>query len=193
MLNGFKSLAAALLLGGCGTQAPEAPPLAGARIGGPFTLVAEDGRTVTDKDYAGKYRLIYFGYSFCPDVCPVDVQKLMQGYKAFEASDAAAAKRLQPLFITVDPERDTPEILTEFTAAFHPRLIGLTGSAEQIAAAAKTFAVAYSKGEAKTPGAYLVDHSRVAMLFAPDGAPIAIVSHDGSTQEIAAEFAKWVK
>jgi protein SCO1/2 len=193
MLNGLKWLLAAGLLAGCGTSAPEAPPLAGARIGGPFAAMAEDGRSVTDKDFAGKYRLVYFGYSYCPDVCPVDVRNLMLGLKAFENADAAAAAQLQPLFFTVDPERDTPKVLAEFTDAFHPRLIGLTGSPEQVAATAKTFAVAYQKGEAKTPGAYLVDHSRIAMLFGKNGEPIAIVSHDAKPEQIAEELAKWVK
>ncbi len=193
MLNSLKSVAAALLLASCGAQAPEAPPLAGARIGGPFTAIAEDGRPVTDKNFAGKYSLVYFGYSFCPDVCPVDVRNLMAGLKAFEKSDPAAAAKLQPLFFTVDPERDTPAKLTEFTNAFHPRLIGLTGTPEQVAATAKTFAVAYQKGEATTPGFYLVDHSRVAMLFGKNGEPIAIVPHDGTPEAIATEFAKWVK
>lgn len=193
MLNVWTWLGAALLLAGCGAGEPEAPPLAGAKIGGPFTLVAEDGRTVSDKDFAGKYRLVYFGYSFCPDVCPVDVRNLMLGLKAFEAEDATAARKLQPLFFTVDPERDTPPVLREFTDAFHPRLLGLTGSADQVAAAAKTFAVAYQKGEAREPGAYLVDHSRMAMLFAPDGAPIAILPHDGTPEAIAGELAKWVR
>jgi len=190
---GLAVTGAALLLAGCGMGTPEAPPLAGARIGGPFTLVAENGRAVTDKDFAGKYRLVYFGYSFCPDVCPVDVRNLMLGVKAFEAADADAARKLQPLFVTVDPQRDTPKVLREFTDAFHPRLVGLTGSAEQVAAAARGFGVAYQKGEEKAAGAYLVDHSRVATLFGPDGLPIAIVSHDADPETIAAELAKWVR
>jgi len=169
----FRALAALLflavspLLAGCGpTQ--EAPPLANAKIGGPFTLTDQDGRKVSDTDFAGKYRLIYFGYTFCPDVCPVDVQNLMKGYRKIEATRPELAARIQPIFITVDPERDTPAVLKQFVGAFHPKLIGLTGTSDEIAAVAKLFAIYYRKqpGTPGTPG-YLVDHSRQAMLFDP--------------------------
>ena len=110
------------------------PPLKGATMGGPFTLTDQNGRRVSDRDFAGKYRLVYFGYTFCPDVCPVDLQVIGAGLRRFEASDPARAARVQPIFITVDPARDTPAVLRQYVAAFHPRLIGLTGSAEEIAA-----------------------------------------------------------
>ena len=111
-----KTLLIALMLGcvtlsSCGTANNQSPPLAGARMGGAFSLINQDGKTVSDRDFAGQYRLVYFGYSFCPDVCPVDVQRLMQGYRKFEADDQKAAARLQPIFITVDPQRDTPAVL----------------------------------------------------------------------------------
>ena len=111
----FKTAAIVLLLlcalGGLvlwSVQAPRAPlgPLAGAQIGGPFTLVDQDGRTVTEKDFAGRYRLVYFGYTFCPDVCPLDVQKLATAMRTFEKQDPDRAAKVVPVFITVDPERD---------------------------------------------------------------------------------------
>src|SRR3954462_12781743 len=124
------SLLLALAPVACG-KAP-APPLAGAAIGGPFTLVDQNGRTVSDHDFAGRYRIVYFGYTHCPDVCPTDLATISQALSLFEKQDAALAARAQPLFITVDPERDTPAALKEYLRAFHPRLLGLTGNAAQI-------------------------------------------------------------
>jgi protein SCO1 len=191
MMNRCLPLLLATLLASCG-PAPEAPPLAGARIGGPFTLMGEDGKPVSDTRFAGQYRIVYFGYTFCPDICPVDLRNLMLGLKALEKTDADKAAKIQPLFITVDPARDTPAILTEYTNAFHPLLIGMTGTEPQLDATKKAFAVFASKGEDKGNGAYLVDHSRVAYLFGPKGEPIAILSHDGTPVQIAAELAQWV-
>src|SRR3954452_21542461 len=109
----------------CG-KAPE-PPLAGAAVGGPFTLVDQNGRTVTDRDFAGRYRIVYFGFAHCPDVCPTDLQKIGEGLSRFEKKDPERGARVQPIFITVDPERDRPAELKPWVAAFHPRLVGLTG------------------------------------------------------------------
>ena len=188
----FRMLAmiAALALAACGRA--DAPPLEGARIGGAFALVNQDGRPTTDQDFAGKYRLMYFGYTYCPDVCPVDLQKLMAGYAALETSSPAIAAKVAPIFVSVDPERDKPPVLKQYTAAFHPKLTGLTGTPEQIAATAKRYAIIYSK-EGK-PGAsdYLMNHSRLAYLFGPDGQPIALVPHDGTPDEIAAVLKRWV-
>jgi protein SCO1 len=178
---------------GCGKQVAQEPPLAGARMGGAFTLTNQDGKTVSDTDFAGQYRLIYFGYSFCPDVCPVDVQRLMQGYRALEKADAKTAAKLQPIFITVDPQRDTPAVVKQFVTAFHPKLIGLTGSDVQIAEVAKRYAAVYQKADGGTKDAYLMDHSRTAVLYAPDGSPVALIPQDGTPQAIAGELARWVR
>ena len=193
-----KTLLIALMLGcvtlsGCGIADNQSPPLAGARMGGAFSLTNQDGKTVSERDFTGQYRLVYFGYSFCPDVCPVDVQRLMQGYRKFDAGDQKAASRLQPIFITVDPQRDTPAVLKQFVGAFHPRLIGLTGSEAQIAEVAKRYAVVYQKADGGTKDAYLVDHSRTAVLYAPDGSPVALIPQDGTPEAIAAELARWVQ
>lgn len=180
-------------LAGCG-PAPEKPPLADAGIGGPFTLVDQDGRKVSDSDFAGKYRLIYFGYTFCPDVCPVDVQVLMKGYRALEKSDPALAAKIQPIFITVDPERDTPAVLKQFVGAFHPKLIGLTGTPAEIAAVAKQFAIYYRKQPAAAgSNAYLVDHSRQAMLFGSKGEPLALITQDKDAEAVVADIKRWAK
>lgn len=192
MMNRLAWLLTFLLLAACGSQA-ESPPLAGAKLGGPFALTGEDGKTVRDTDFKGKYRLVYFGYTFCPDVCPVDVQKLMLGLKAFEKQDPARAAKIQPLFISVDPERDTPAVLRQFTDAFHPRLIGLTGTLAEIAAVAKEYGVYFEKAKGSSPDAYLVDHSRSTTLYDPNGAPIALIPEQGSPDEIGAELGRWVE
>jgi protein SCO1 len=189
-------VAAFFSLTGCDRGQPASsaePPLAGASIGGAFSLVDQDGKTVKDSDFAGRYRLIYFGYTFCPDVCPVDVQRLMQGYRLLEKSDPAAAAKLQPIFISIDPDRDNPAALKQFVGNFHPKLIGLTGTPEQIAAVAKSYAVYYRK--AGEPGAknYLMDHAAIAYLMGPDGKPIALVPEEGDPPAIETVLRQWVK
>ena len=186
-------LGLALALGACGqAPAPEAP-LAGARIGGPFSLVNQDGAQVSDRDFAGRYRLMYFGYAYCPDVCPVDLQKLMAGYAALEKSDPGVAAKIAPIFVSVDPDRDKPAVLKQYVAAFHPKLTGLTGTPEQVAAAAKAYAIIYSKEGEQGADDYLMNHSRLAYLFGPKGEPIALVPHDGTPAQIAAELKRWVR
>jgi len=183
----------AALLAGC-QRDPGTPPLAGATMGGPFTLSGSNGRRVSDREFAGKYRLVYFGYSFCPDVCPVDLQLVGAGLRQFEQSDARRAAQVQPLFITVDPRRDTPEVLRRYVAAFHPRLIGLSGSEEEIARAARAHGVYYSHEQPAQPGGeYLVNHSRMIVLYGPQGEPIAIVPHDQGPAAVAGELDRWVR
>jgi protein SCO1/2 len=161
-----------------GVPADAEPPLAGARIGGAFTLTNQDGGKTSEEQFKGKYRIIYFGYSYCPDVCPVDLANIMLGLKQAEKKSPALVEKIQPIFISVDPERDTPAVLKQYVSAFHPRLIGLTGTAEEIAAVAKK---------------YLVDHSRQAYLFGPDGEPLALLPFDGTPQQVADEIARWVR
>jgi protein SCO1/2 len=197
-------LSLGVMVAGCSAPADApaaAPPLEGARIGGPFTLTDQNGRTVRDSDFAGQYRLIYFGYSFCPDICPVDLQKLMRGLAQFEKADPARGAKIAPLFVTVDPARDTAEALKPFVARYHPRLLGLTGTPDQIAAAAKAYVVTYNKVEGSAPDRYLMAHSQLAFLMDPAGKPLALLPLDdpstdadeGAPDKVAAELAKWVK
>ncbi|WP_379923475.1 SCO family protein [Erythrobacter sp. R86502] len=187
-------LAGAMVLAGCSAAAPvEEPPLAGAAIGGDFALTGSAGQTVRWDDFAGKYRIVYFGYAFCPDVCPTDMQRVAQGLKVLKASDPAKAAMIQPIFISIDPERDTPAVVGEFAAAFSPDIIGLTGTPDQIAAAAKTFKVFYAKGEQVNGGGYLVDHSNIVYLFGPEGQPLATLPVDQGPDAVAAELDRWVK
>lgn len=187
-------LAAALLstAAAC-TRGSEQPPLQGAAIGGPFELTDQDGQRVRDSDFAGRYRLIYFGYSYCPDVCPTDLQSIGQGLARFEKSDPARAERVQPIFITVDPERDTQAVLKQYVAAFHPRLIGLTGTPAEIEKVKRQFAVYSTKQAVEGASEYLVDHSRQTVLFDPAGEPMALVASDEGADAVAAELDKWVK
>jgi protein SCO1/2 len=182
----FLFFSVALALAGCqpgagSNEASGAPEgnLVGARIGGDFALTDQTGKTVHWGDFAGKYRIVYFGYTYCPDVCPLDLTRIMAGYRLLEKSDPARAAKIQPIFITVDPERDKPDVIKTYVAAFHPKLIGLTGMVEQIEAAKKAFVVVAGKeGDARATQDYLVNHTRTPALFGPDGKPIALVPID---------------
>jgi len=190
LLPGLLLAAALLPLGACGGPADQ-PPLADARIGGPFALIDQDGRVRKDSDFAGKYRLIYFGYTFCPDVCPVDVQTIMKGHRLLKARNPDLAAKVQPIFITIDPERDTPAALKAYTNAF-PGLTALTGTPAQIAAVAKEYAVFYQKIADKSMG-YKMDHSRTAMLFGPKGEPLALVAQDKGAEQVADDIERWAR
>jgi protein SCO1/2 len=183
---------ASLALAACSPAGGSEPPLQGARIGGPFTLTDQNGARFDSRSLQGRYRIVYFGYTFCPDVCPVDLQQIGLAMTRLEASDPELARRVQPIFITTDPERDTPAVLKEFVAAFHPRLVGLTGTPQEIAAVSKAHAVYGMKQETKGASGYLVNHSRMALLFGPKGEPIAILPHEEGADAILAELKKWV-
>lgn len=198
-------LAALLLLTAC-DNAPSQPPLssaplAGAAVGGDFTLTDQNGKKRTYAEFDGQYRIVYFGYTNCPDICTPDVQNLMAGLKSFEKSEPELARKIQPIFITVDPARDTSAILKQFTSAFHPRLIGLTGTESEIAAAAKSFAVYYARVDGSRPDAYLMSHSQTPYLMGPDGKPLAILpadqpktdANEGAPDLVVADLATWVR
>lgn len=189
-VRAFAWLAPLALLACSPAQPTATPPLEGARIGGPFTLINQDGQRVSDAALAGRYRIMYFGYTFCPDVCPVDVQNLAAGLKLLEKSDPGLAQRIVPVFVTIDPERDTPAVLKQFVSAFHPRMIGLTGTPEEISKVAKEFAVFYQRGKG-TPDGYMMDHSRQAYLMSPEGKPLALLPQDETPQAIADEIKRW--
>ncbi|NML11774.1 SCO family protein [Sphingobium sp. AR-3-1] len=205
----FLALLAACNMGAGGNASSgdsEQGELIGARIGAPFTLTNQDGKPTRWDDYKGQYRLVYFGYTYCPDVCPVDLQKIMQGFAKFEKTRPALAAKVQPMLISVDPQRDTPAVLKPYVAAFHPRLIGLTGTKDQIAKVAKDFVVIYNaeEGSGKAGGAsdYMVSHSRTPYLFDGEGKPVALVPVDdpatadvdeGAPDKVLAFLEKWVK
>ena len=183
--------AAPLVLAGCDQREP--PPLAGAAIGGAFTLTDKTGKPVHWADFAGKWRIVYFGYTYCPDACPTDVGVMMRGFDRFTKDHADLAAEVQPIFITIDPARDTPARVGEFAAAFSPRLLGLTGTAAQVDQAATAFAAYHARGKDQPGGGYLMDHSRVAYLMDRAGKPIAMLPVDKDDRAVAAELAKWVR
>jgi protein SCO1/2 len=151
------------------------------QIGGPFSLVDHNGRQVTQADYAGRYLLIYFGYTYCPDVCPTELQTMT------EALDLLGddAKAVQPLFITIDPARDTVPAMADYVSHFYDSFVGLTGSAAQVAAAAKAYRVYYAKGPEEEDGVYLMDHSSFIYLMGPDGGYLAHFGPQTSPQAMA--------
>ncbi len=156
-------------------------------IGGPFTLVDGDGHTVTDRDFQGRYLLVYFGYTFCPDVCPTTLNEVAAAFDKL----GKRADRLQALFITVDPARDTPSVVRDYAAAFSPHIEGLTGSDAQIEAVAREYRVYYAPQRTATSGnAYTVDHSSILYLMGPDGRFIVPIRTDQTGEAIAAEIAK---
>ena len=134
-------------------------------IGGPFELVDQHDARRTDADFRGKLMLIYFGFSYCPDVCPTDLQQIGLALDRL----GGASEAVQPVFITLDPERDTPEHLKDYMPLFHPRFVGLTGNASAIAAAASAYRVYYKKVEFSDRSDYTVDHSAFVYLIGRDG------------------------
>ena len=148
---------------------------------------------MTDADYRGRFMLVYFGYTFCPDVCPVDVQIIGQGLSAFEKTDPERGAKVVPIFVSVDPARDTPAVVKEFVSNFHPRMVGLTGSVADIDEMAQRFGVAFMRQKPNAQGAYLVDHARMVVLYGPKGEPIAIMPQNAKPQQFADELARWVK
>lgn len=187
---------AALTLSACTpaatTPAMQGTDLAGAAIGGPFVLSDKDGQRISWDQFKGQYRMVYFGYTFCPDACPMDVGIMMQGLVRFAKDHPAAAAKVQPIFITIDPARDTPARVGEFAAAFSPRLLGLTGTQAQVDAAVKAFKAVAQRGQ-DTPGGYLMDHSRMVYLMDPAGRPLAALPVDKSAEAVAADLALLVQ
>ena len=156
-------------------------------VGGPFTLTDQDGKKLSSTDFRGKYQLIYFGYSFCPDVCPTTLGVIAQALDKMGVEQ----NRIVPIFITIDPERDTPAILKKYMAAFGERFVGLTGTPAEIAAVEKEYRV-YAKKTPLANGGYGMDHSSVIYLMAPDGHLISfydeLISPDQLLKELKAKI-----
>ena len=168
----FASLAllAALLVAGAAYYIANQPrgqtSIGTALVGGPFSLTDQAGRKVTDKDFLGHYMLVFFGYTYCPDICPTELQVMSAALDSL----GAKADAIQPIFITFDPQRDTPEVLKQYVSNFHPRLVGLTGTPEEIAVVAKAYRVFYNRLENTSgPDTYLMDHSTITYLMDKQG------------------------
>jgi cytochrome oxidase Cu insertion factor (SCO1/SenC/PrrC family) len=137
-----------------------------ALVGGPFTMVKHTGETVTEKSFAGKPMLLFFGFTFCPDICPTELQVMAEALKQLgdKGSD------IQPILVTVDPARDTPQVLAAYVANFGARFIGLTGSADQVKQMADTYRVFFARVDNKEdPASYTMDHTSIIYLMGPDG------------------------
>ena len=159
----------------------------GGAIGGPFTLVNGDGQTVTEADILTKPSLIYFGYTFCPDVCPFDNAR---NAEAIDLLDEMG-KDVQPVFISVDPARDTPEVVKDFAANLHPKMIGLTGSPEQVKAASLAYKT-YYKAQPAEDEFYLVDHSTFSYLVLPKIGFVEFYKREATPQQMAENVACYV-
>jgi protein SCO1/2 len=161
--------AAALVLTG-GASGPNVTTTGKALIGGPFTLIDQHGKTVTDRDFRGRYMLIFFGFTHCPDICPAELQVIAASLDEL----GSKGEEVVPVFVTLDPERDTPEVMADYVKNFGSRFVGLTGSPEAIAEAAKAYRVAFSKfQEGESKGDYSIDHSALVYLMGKDGEYVA--------------------
>lgn len=160
-----------------------------ALVGGPFSLIGADGKTVTDRDFRGRYMLVFFGFTHCPDICPAELQVIAEALD--KLGDEAA--KVVPIFITVDPERDDPKTMGEYVKSFGPNFVGLTGSPDAIAAAAKAYRVAYTKAEnTASPENYNVDHSALVYLMDPDGQYLAHFPYGTGAQEMAEKLDRFL-
>ena len=166
-------------------------------IGGPFALQNPAGQRVTEASYRGRFMMIYFGYTYCPDVCPTRLQEMTLALEALEAQAPELAARITPVFITVDPRRDTPEALRAYAAHFHPRLEALRGSEAEVAAVIRSFQgyvnyVPQAEGEAEGAD-FLVDHTAYVYLMGPDGAYVTHFTAFDDETEMAARLARLVE
>lgn len=154
------------------------------QIGGPFELVDETGRTVTDETFRGKWMLVFFGFTYCPDVCPTTLLEIAASLEQL----GDKGEQLQPLFITVDPERDTPDVVADYTAAFGDRILGLTGTTAQIEAVARAYRVYVNK--VPQGDTYTVDHSAFVYLMGPDGKFVTHFSPQAGGEAMARKIAE---
>jgi len=162
-------LAAAIIAGTAGygalTNGSKSPGGGTALVGGPFTLTAHNGKRMSDADFRGKFMLVFFGYTYCPDVCPSELQVMSAALDRL----GSKGEDIQPIFVSIDPERDTPAVMADYVKNFHPRLIGLTGTPEEIAAMARTYRVFYAKADQGGGQDYLMDHSSIVYLMDREG------------------------
>jgi protein SCO1/2 len=161
------------------------------KVGGPFSLIDQNGKPVTEKDYAGKYKLMYFGFTSCPDICPTELQKFNMALKALGDD----AKDIVPIFVTTDPERDTPEVMKDYVALFNPKIVGLTGTQDQLKQIEDEFKVYavrqdISSGETKS---YVMNHSSFTYFLGPDDKLLLIFRNEDPADVLADHIRKVVK
>ncbi len=166
------------------TQASAQEPTKTKTKGKTFTLIDHNGKQVTQDKYADSYKLMFFGFTFCPAVCPTELQKV----NLIMDELGELANNITPIFVSIDPERDTPEVMKEYVAQFHPKLVGLTGSMEQIEAVKKTYNVYAKKVENDMMEEYMMDHSTFLYFMSPDNNLIALYPAKDSAEKIAKDI-----
>ncbi|CAE7246361.1 SCO1 [Symbiodinium pilosum] len=160
------------------------------RLGGPFELVDRKGNTVTDKDFLGQYLLIYFGFTFCPDICPQEMEKQTQAVELIEAEFGPIAT---PVFISVDPQRDLPAVVDDYCEEFHPRIVGLTGTSEQIKKVSRAYRVYYNEGLKTDDADYLVDHSIIHYFIGKNGKFLDFFGKNMTAKEMAEKMKMYIR
>ncbi|GLS45696.1 SCO family protein [Methylobacterium brachythecii] len=164
---------------------PQSRPAATSAVGGPFTLVNQDGKTLTERDFAGATHLIFFGFTHCPDVCPTTLQQITDVLAAL----GPKADKLKVAFVTVDPERDDPAALKDYLSSFDPRIAGLTGTPEQVTAALKAYR-GYAKKVEDKSGGYVMEHTALVYIMDANNNFVTALNLQRPPQEAAAELAK---
>ena len=154
------------------------PP--GITLGGAFSLIRQDGVAVTERDYVGRILLVYFGFTYCPDVCPTELGRIADVIDAL----GPAGERVTPILITIDPQRDTPAALADYVSRFHPRMQGLTGSSEQISEVTRRYRVFYARAQNQTMTDYLMDHSSFIYLVGPDSRVRTLFRPDAAVEDM---------
>lgn len=183
-----------LIIGGwvllSGVEKPESrfSSVAGLELGGEFSLIDHNGNAVTDQDFTGRYKLIYFGFTYCPAICPTELQKIATALNAVGMTGANPP--ITPIFITVDPERDRPDVLKDYVAFFHPGLIGLTGTQDNITKTLRDYKIYAAKVENEESTDYTMDHSSFIYLIAPDETLIALFRTSDPAELITQELKK---
>ena len=161
-------------------------PIAMSAVGGPFKLVDQNAKPITEQDFKGQPFLVFFGFTHCPDVCPTTLFEVSEIFRALGPD----AKNLRAMFVTVDPERDTPAVLKDYLASFDPRIVGVTGDEAAIAAAEKSYRV-YAK-KVPTDGGYTMDHTAIVYLMSKDGRFVAPFNMKRRPEEAAAELKRYL-
>ena len=157
-----------------------------ALVGGPFTLTDQDGKQVTEQTYKGKLMLIYFGFTYCPDACPTALGVMGAALDKLDV----AGDRVMPMLISIDPDRDTPAVMKDYVGNFHPRMAGLTGTPEQVAAVAKAYRVFYAKAPGATPDDYVMDHTSLIYLMDGEGNYLTHFGPQATPDQVADEIRK---
>ncbi|QDZ19964.1 copper chaperone SCO1/SenC [Chloropicon primus] len=159
-----------------------------AAVGGPWTLMGPDGKAFESRSLEGEFSLLYFGFTFCPDICPDELEKIAESVDLLEK---ITKRKIRPVFITIDPERDDTEIVNEYVKEFHPRLLGLTGTKEQIKKITRLFRVYFSK-TSESDEDYLIDHSIISYLVDPEGNFVKFFGKNSTANDMAMEMKRFV-